>query len=208
MLGHRPTTRLESRGSVGAGARAPDKASSVELGVDVLLRATARGDVGAFKRLYNATSARLYAVVLRITKRPDVAEDVLQEVYLRIWQHAASQRGSDGSAFGWMLSIARNRALDWLRGQRDEQPYDAAMAVETASGDGNDIEALAQASADAKALHHCLSKLEPEQRRCIVLAYLDGYTHQELAEKLMAPLGSVKSWIRRGRIRLKECLGT
>lgn len=199
MPGERPTnpSDVESRMS--------NESSGANLTVEVLLRATAAGDAGAFERLYQATSPKLYGIVLRIVKRHAAADDVVQDTYIRIWKHAASQRGPAGSAFSWMVSIARNAALDWLRSQRDHQPYDELHAgVETE--DAIDVEALVQAGDEARALHRCLQKLDEVQRRCIVLAFLDGYTHHELAERLKAPLGSIKSWIRRGQIRLKDCL--
>ena len=105
-----------------------------------------------------------------------------------------------------MISIARNRALDWWRAKRDEQPYDEQKHDAEPLDEHGDVEALAAGGEEANALRRCLQKLEEMQRRCIVLAFLDGYTHQELAERLQAPLGSIKSWIRRGQMRLKDCL--
>lgn len=202
MPGERPTT------DAGAGNAMDSQrgTSNAGLTVEALLRATAAGDTDAFERLYQATSAKLYGIVLRIVKRPDAADDVLQETYVRIWKHAHAQSGPPGSALGWMIRIARNRALDWLRGRRDEQEYDELKHEATELDERADVEALAAGGEEAKALQRCLQKLEEIQRRCIVLAFLDGYTHQELADRLQAPLGSIKSWIRRGQIRLKECL--
>jgi RNA polymerase sigma-70 factor (ECF subfamily) len=171
-----------------------------------LLSASAAGDRQAFARLYEATSAKLFGVILRIVGRRDRAEEALQEAYLRIWDHAADFDPRKGAPMTWMITIARNRACDWRRRDRGEAPVDDLTPLETAaSGEPGPLD-QAIAMDHARALQACLNQLEPTQRQCIVLAYRDGYTHQELAERLNAPLGTIKSWIRRGLLRLKECL--
>lgn len=183
-------------------SRSPTETAPLE----ALLGATARGEREAFRRLYEATSAKLFGVVLRIVRNRDAAEDVLQEVYLRIWNHAGAQRHGQGSALGWMISIARNRALDWRRSDRGEASLEETPEFEAWSDPAADTAALAEASISARALHRCLKTLDGNERSCIVLSFMNGYSHQELADRLRSPLGSVKSWIRRGQIRLKECL--
>lgn len=171
-----------------------------------LLSATAAGDREAFRRLYDATSSKLFGVVLRIVRRRDLAEDVLQEVFLRIWDHAGEQRSDRGTPMAWMVRIARNRALDCRRADRGE------VSLEELPACGNWTDPIADSAervvsgAEASALEDCLDKLDNQQRSCILLAFRDGYTHQELAERLRTPLGSIKSWIRRGQIQLRECL--
>ncbi|MEM7225651.1 MAG: sigma-70 family RNA polymerase sigma factor [Pseudomonadota bacterium] len=163
-----------------------------------LLLATSRGDQAAFAELYQATSPRLFAVVLRIARRRDQAEELLQETYLRIWREAGGYQANRGAPMAWMVTIARNRALDrW----RKEVRRPAAEAAEPAEMlDWGDL------NGDTRDLRHCLSGLAPAQRDAILLAYIEGYTHDELARRLKSPLGTIKSWIRRGLLRLRECL--
>jgi RNA polymerase sigma-70 factor, ECF subfamily len=170
-----------------------------------LLSATAARDQRAFKDLYGASSAKLYGVVLRILRDREQANEVLQEVYLRIWQHAADYRPDKGSPMTWMIAVARNRALDRRRARPPELPLDEIHELEDQSGDRpNPLDGVT--GAQARALSHCLGELESRQRQCILLAYTEGYTHAELARRLDCPLGTVKSLIRRGLLRLKECL--
>ncbi len=178
-----------------------------------LLEACARHDEAAFSRLYQGTSSKLFGVALRILRREDWAEEVLQDCYVNIWNHAGSYQAGLSAPMTWMTSIVRNRCLDWLRRPRLE------VALERPDDDGEDplekvasedrgpLEELAR-SADAKALGECLRKLEPKQRQAIVLAFYEGLSHSELASHMREPLGTVKTWVRRGLERLKGCLGT
>ena len=175
-----------------------------------LLAACARRDQAAFARLYEATSAKLFSVAVRILRREDWAEEVLQECYVSIWNNAQGYAPALSAPMTWMTSIVRNRCLDWLRRPRlevalesadgDDDPLDAI-----ASGDPGPLEALAS-SAEARALADCLGRLDAKPRQAIMLAFYDGLTHSELAVHLREPLGTVKTWIRRGLDRLKSCL--
>ena len=171
-----------------------------------LLAATARGDRAAFHALYRHSKAQLFGVILRIVRRRDLAEDVLQEVYLRIWNHAPDYRPEKGAPMAWMSAIARNRALDWARRRPDLLSLDEDGAPAAGSNPGLGPLDWSNASVDAKALKDCLEELPKEQRDCILLAHVQGYTHDEVSAALTAPLGTVKSWIRRGLARLKTCL--
>jgi RNA polymerase sigma-70 factor (ECF subfamily) len=175
-----------------------------------LLGECARKDERAFARLYEATSSKLFGVALRILRREDWAEDVLQDCYVNIWNHAASYSAGLSAPMTWMTSIVRNRCLDWLRRPNlevvldrgdDEDPLEAI-----ASDDPGPLDELTR-SADAKALAGCLGRLEPKQRQAIMLAFYDGLSHSELASHMRQPLGTVKTWVRRGLERLKGCLG-
>ncbi len=175
--------------------------------VDWLAR-TALGDAQAFERLYHATSPRLYAVALRLVRRRDWAEDILQECYVKIWHHAGDYRVDASAPLTWLTQIVRNRCLDWLRRPELEIAHDAnsvfvldAMADEGASP----LQELL-AAGEASALGRCLNALETRARELILLAYYQGLSHRELAQHLALPLGSVKSWIRRGLVQLKGCL--
>ena len=171
-----------------------------------LLSACARRDQAALARLYQLTSAKLFGVALRILKRDDWAEDVLQECYLRIWDHAQDYRAGLAAPMTWMTSIVRNRCLDWLRRPNFElADVDGAIAEATAS-DGPGPLAQLERSSDAAAIARCLKGLEAKQRQAIALAFYDGLSHAELASHLREPLGTVKTWVRRGLMRLKSCL--
>ena len=152
-----------------------------------LLDGTAARDQRSFADLYAASSAKLFGVVLRILRDREQAAEVLQEVYLRIWQHAADYRPDKGSPMTWMIAVARNRALDRRRGRRPELPLDAIDEIEDPGADRpNPIDGVVFGS-QARALGHCLGELEQRQRECVLLAYTLGYTHAELAERLDVP---------------------
>ncbi len=171
-----------------------------------LLAATARHDRAAFARLYQLSAAKLFGVALRIVKREDWAEDLLQECYVRIWSHAQDYRAGLSAPMTWMASIVRNRCLDWLRRPNPEVADPDGNLIEAAeSGNPGPLEELERAT-DAAALARCLEGLEAKQRQAIALAFFDGLSHSELARHMREPLGTVKTWVRRGLARLKACL--
>ena len=170
------------------------------------MAAVARGDRQALARLYAATSPQLFGVALRIMKRRDRAEEVLQDAFVSIWQRARDYDAAKGSVMTWLASIVRNRAIDVLRRDRPSVSIDDAPGQESwASADPDPFEATL-ASAEARRVRDCLKTLDEKQRRAITLAYYDGLTQEELASKLATPLGTIKSWVRRGLLRLKDCL--
>lgn len=174
------------------------------------LAATSRGDRRAFSRLYKATSPYLYALLLRMLKHRGLADESLQEVYIRVWQKAESYDPERGAPMTWLLSIARYRALDLIR-QRSgpETAADGPMesvALYELAGSLHDPESDAGTLESLQNLQNCLEALSEEQRKSILMAYYEGYSHSELAEFLGAPLGTVKSWVRRGLQRLRQCL--
>jgi len=173
-----------------------------------LLAACARRDRAAFERLYRETSPKLFGLALRILKREDWAEDVLQECYVRIWDHAQDYRAGLAAPMTWMTSIVRNRCLDWLRRPTLEVIDEEGELIEAAASDAPGPLAELESGADARALKHCMEKLDAKQRQAIALAYYDGLSHSELAQHLREPLGTVKTWVRRGLLRLKSCLET
>ncbi len=170
---------------------------------------TAAGDQPAFQRLYKATSPHLYALLLRILKTEDKASDALQDAFVKIWQKAGTYAPERGAPITWLLSIARYRALDMLRRKRPElalpdDPDMQAMVLsdDKASGPALDNETMQSLTA----IQNCMKTLQTEQRQSLLFAYYDGMTHTEISEKMDAPLGTVKSWVRRGLTRLRECL--
>jgi len=164
----------------------------------------------ALRELYDLTSSRLYGVALRVVTNREWAEDVLQETYLNIWRIAGDYRASLSPPLAWMGVIVRSRALDFLR-RRNSERADSALELndaisETVAGDSPDPLDTSQASEQAWALHECLRKLEARQREVVSLAYLRDLSHSELAEQLKLPLGTVKTWIRRGIEQLRGCM--
>ncbi len=174
--------------------------------LDQLLRAAANGDRTAFHTIYNATSAKLFGVAVRILKRHDLAEDVMQDAYLKIWDAAHRYRPELGSPISWMVAITRNRAIDVLRKRTEVALEDEKDKGERADDAPDPFELTAQ-SRDLKALLRCMEKLGAKQRQSLLMAYYYGYTHDEISQRLATPAGTVKSWIRRGLIQLKGCLG-
>jgi RNA polymerase sigma-70 factor (ECF subfamily) len=172
-----------------------------------LLARCALRDQLAFAELYRLSSAKLFAVAVRITRRRDWAEEVLQEGFVNIWNHAGGYSPSKSAPMTWMTAIVRNRALDLLRRPREvelDEENEALVASLPDDAPGPD-ELLRQAK-DAGALSECLKQLTGEQQKSITLAFFYGLSHGELAQQMQKPLGTVKTWIRRGLDRLRDCL--
>lgn len=172
-----------------------------------LLSRCALADQQAFSALYRASSSKLFAVAIRITRRRDWAEEVLQDSYVKIWHHAGTYDAAKSAPMTWMTAIVRNRALDWLRRPREVQGSDEVDALlaaipDEAPGPDERVELRAQ----AERLVECMKMLGEDQAQSITLAFFHGLSHAELATKLNKPLGTVKTWIRRGLERLKACL--
>ena len=170
-----------------------------------LIERVARGDRNSLGKLFAIEAGRLLAVARRILRRSDLAEEAVQEAFVSVWQRAASYDSSRGGARVWLTTIVRNRALNMLRdGSRiDHVDHHELESFADRSGDAD---AAYAALPDTEALKHCLEQLEPSRRRSILLAYVVGFTHGEIAAELKAPVGTVKAWIRRGTIALQECL--
>ena len=165
--------------------------------MELLDRIAAQED-SALKRLYERTSSPLFGLALRIVRNRDVAEDVLQEAFLSIWRGAGNYRASLSPPMAWMGLIVRDRA-DLMNELDDE-------LAQTLEGDSPNPMDTADASEQSFALHHCLGKLDHKQREVVSLAYLRDQSHGELAEQLKLPLGTVKTWIRRGLEQLRTCM--
>ncbi|MHB1060099.1 MAG: sigma-70 family RNA polymerase sigma factor [Rhodanobacter sp.] len=170
-----------------------------------LLRSCATGDRAALARLYESTAPQLFGLALRMVRRRDLAEEVLQDAYLAAWRHAASFDEGRGTAFAWLAAILRNRAIDLLRRRGREAPLDPEAAAAVPDPAPGPL-ARAVESEAARALAACLGELEDGPRRSLLLAYYDGLTYEQTASRLGAPVGTVKSWIRRSLQRLKSCL--
>jgi RNA polymerase sigma factor (sigma-70 family) len=168
------------------------------------------GSEAALRELYDLTASRLYGVALRVAGNREWAEDVLQEAYLNIWRIAGDYRAVLSPPLAWMGVIVRSRALDFRR-RRASERVDAMLELDgvisdTVAGDSPDPMDTSEASEQAWALHECLRKLEPRQREVVSLAYMRDLSHSELAQQLKLPLGTVKTWIRRGLDQLRGCM--
>jgi RNA polymerase sigma factor (sigma-70 family) len=177
-----------------------------------LLDRIADRDEVALRELYDITSRKLYGLALRMVGRVDLAEDVLQECYLNVWRIASDYRASLSPPLGWMSVIVRSRALDMLRrlsSQMDgkTQSIDDEESQQIASSEVGLLDA-AMAGEQAGALNNCLSKIEAKQRDVIVWAYFRDMSHSELASQFDLPIGTIKTWIRRGLAQLKLCMAS
>jgi len=164
----------------------------------------------ALRELYDQTSSRLYGVALRVTGNREWAEDALQDAYLNIWRIAGDYRASLSPPMAWLGVIVRSRALDFLR-RRNSERVDRNQELddfvqETVASEAVDPADAVSTSEQAFALRQCLSRLEPKQREVVSLAYLRDLSHGELAVQLKLPLGTVKTWIRRGIEQLRHCM--
>ena len=171
-----------------------------------LLAATARGDRQAFSELYRLTRSRLYAITLALLRQQDAAEDVLQETYLAVWRTAGQYQPGRAPALVWLMAIARHRAIELLRQRRRRA---AEINAEPLAEDALQIpDPQPSQSVDhlAHAIQECLRRLSADQAQAIALAFFHGLSHEELAVRLRTPLGTVKSWVRRGLLQLKGCL--
>ena len=179
-----------------------------------LLARAGLGDRAAFATLYDRSSSHLFAVVLRICRDRAQAEDILQEVYVNVWRAASGFDAAQSQPLTWLTSIARNRAIDSLRRNQTQPQLQTSHSADDEDSDVYDttaddspgpLELLSRAS-DARALSTCLEVLTPPQRQSVALAFYDGLSHAEVADKMGQPLGTVKSWVRRALLSLKSCL--
>lgn len=173
----------------------------------LLMQRVARGDRAAFEAMYRHTSAKLFGIVLRILKRRELAEEVLQETYVKIWNEARRFDPARASAVTWMVAIARNRALDELR-RRQPALLDDTRGVNEPVDPLASPQRRAESNAALARLLACLDQLKADRRAAVSLAYFDGLSRAELADRLGQPVGTIKTWLHRSVKQLKECLGT
>lgn len=174
---------------------------ALEAEVSAAIVRCAAGDKSALRLIYDLEAARMVGVAIRILRRRDLAEEATHDAFMRIWRSARSYDPSRGSARAWLYTIVRNQALTILRDERRFGPEDPA---------DNELpqpDQALQRLPESSALRQCLQQLEAGRRNAIVLAYVHGFSHGELAGRLGMPLGTIKSWIRRGLASLQECMG-
>ena len=172
-----------------------------------LVRRLLQRDVSAFEELYDRHSRSVFSLVLRILQHASTSEEVTQDVFLQLWRNATQYDQSRGPFVPWLLTLARNRALDQLRlkserQRRREEQTEELPPVMTVP----DFEGSLDEQRRAKRVREVMASLNPQQKRAIELAYFEGLSHSEIANRLKEPLGTVKSWIRNGLLRLKEGL--
>lgn len=173
----------------------------------IALAACASGDRNGLRSIFDHEAGKLVAVAQRIVRRRDLAEEVVQEAFIRIWTHAHQYAPERGSARGWIYAIVRNRALNMLRdGKREDLVgEDRLEALQDSEQQEEIMAAWHRLDRDSR-LKECLGGLDDTKRRGILMAYVGGYTHGEIAGRLKLPLGTAKSWIRRGLLSLRECM--
>jgi RNA polymerase sigma-70 factor, ECF subfamily len=172
--------------------------------LNALLLAVAGGDSAAFENLYRATSTRLFGICLRVLPQRAEAEEVLQEVFLGIWRKAEQFDATRASAMTWLSMMTRNKAIDRLRANAGSRAH-ASIDLDELESDSTASE-VAETAQDQERIEVCLDELEAPRKHLIRVAFFEGATYEELAERSGNPLGTVKSWIRRSLIKLKACL--
>lgn len=192
----RPDARSPNSGDAPNGATAQD--------IEYLIARCALEDRKAFAALYDATSAKLFAVCLRVLGRNQPAEDAMQDAFIKIWKNADRYRVTGHSPMTWLITIARNTAIDRLRKQRGHK--DMADYHDIIAAPGPTPEQSAIAASDAKRFGQCLDTLPEDRRAAITGAYLDGRSYADLAERAKVPLNTMRTWLRRGLVTLRECM--
>jgi RNA polymerase sigma-70 factor (ECF subfamily) len=168
-----------------------------------LLAAVAKGDASAFERLYFATSAKIYGVVLRILRRHELAADVMEETYLQIWRTAGQYDPTLYGPIAWMVAIARTKAIDLAR--RPETAADESEP-EVAETEGPNVPPRRELTDELRRLLTCIGRLEPDRQRMLLLAYYGAFTREQLAEKLEMPVNLLKSALQRSLSEVEKCL--
>ncbi len=178
----------------------------VAFDVNDVLRRCAGGDRVALRALYDREAARMLGIAMRLLRRRALAEEAVQDAFVQIWRRADSFDPARGDGRTWIYAVLRHRALNILRGESRTDLVDDFEPMALQSED-DDPETLVSKLSDAGALRRCLERLEADRRQAIVLAYVHGLSHGELAGRMGVPLGTAKSWIRRSLTTLRECLG-
>jgi RNA polymerase sigma-70 factor (ECF subfamily) len=174
--------------------------------LDALLKACAEGRQSAFEQLYAATSAQLFGVLRRILRTDALAEEAMQETYIKVWNHAHKYEYSKSAPRTWLVSIARNHAIDILRKRQSREDVELNLDHSIMDVMAEHGQSVARQHEISQLLDICLQQLSASARECVVRAYCEGFSQEELSERLQRPIGTIKSWIRRSLISLKDCL--
>ena len=188
-------------------AGGPTGAASVTGDLAELLRQSGRGDEGAFAELYDATSTRAYGLAVRVIRDPSQAEEVTQEAFLEIWRTAGRFDSTKGSAVSWVLTLVHRKAVDRVRSAQASTRRDTTYHQGSSAVDHDSTAEAAHASMEARRVRQAMDSLTEVQREALELAYFKGYTHTEVAKMLDLPVGTAKTRIRDGLIRLRDTMG-
>ena len=172
-----------------------------------VVRRVGHGDRPAFEALYRATSAKLYGIIVRIVVSRSMADDLLQEVYVRVWQRAGEFDAGKASPITWLAAIARNRAIDEVRRRKPDVVYDEAEMAEAPVDAPHPLDARGHRE-ELRALMACLNRLDVEKREIVLLAYYRGMSRDDLARRFTRPVPTIKTWLHRSLAQLKDCLSS
>jgi RNA polymerase sigma-70 factor (ECF subfamily) len=206
----RRRARGDVRANGSAGARLngmPATDAAQDLSIEGLLRDVARGDRAAFAELYDRTSARVMGLVTRLLRDRAQSEEVTQEVFLEIWQQAPKFDANRGSGMAWVLTMTHRRAVDRIRASQKSHERDLRIGIRDMERDFDGVSEAVEIRVENERVKRAMSRLTPLQREAVILAYYGGYSHSEMAEILGIPLGTVKTRLRDGMIRLRDELG-
>ena len=176
-------------------------------GLDALLTRVARGDERAFEQTYDQVADAVYGLVRKVVRDPAQSEEVVQEVMVEVWRTASRYEPGRGSAISWIMTMAHRRAVDRVRSEQAATDRQAKVAYRDQVIVFDEVAEDVEARLDRERVRHCLDSLTDLQRQSVALAYYEGYTYREVAELLTVPLGTVKTRMRDGMIRLRDCLG-
>lgn len=175
--------------------------------LEEMLGRTARGDQAAFGAVYDAMKSPVFGIVVRVVRDPAQSEEVTQEVFIDVWRHAARFDPEVGSARTWIMTMAHRRAVDRVRRAQAASEREHRAATRATTRDYDDVVESVERSLEADRVRRCLEDLTDLQRESVTLAYYDGYTYPEVARRLNSPLGTIKTRMRDGLVRLRDCLG-
>jgi RNA polymerase sigma-70 factor, ECF subfamily len=191
---------------VGLHKRSTDTAAAGGL-LEEMLGRTARGDQAAFGAVYDAMKSPVFGAVLRVVRDPAQSEEVTQEVFIDVWRHAARFDPEVGAARTWIMTMAHRRAVDRVRRAAAASEREHRAATRATTREFDDVVESVERSLEAERLRRCLDDLTELQRESVTLAYYSGYTYPEVAQLLNSPLGTIKTRMRDGLVRLRDCLG-
>jgi RNA polymerase sigma-70 factor, ECF subfamily len=209
-VAERRAARAKARSDARQGVRlglVPSPEIDDDLSIESLLRDVADGDRAAFAEIYDRISSRVLGLIIRLLRDRAQSEEVMQEVFLEIWQQAAKFDANRGSGMAWVLTMAHRRAIDRIRASQKSHERDLRIGIRDMERDFDSVSESVEIRIENERVKRSMSRLTPLQREAVILAYYGGYSHSEMAQILGIPLGTVKTRLRDGMIRLRDELG-